>query len=115
MNLKIETGTVGHNNKILISDGNFSLGKNEKVNAPAMKSHKYSKTNSLGLAHAPNIFHKNRNLWCLTTRRKLLWYWLWEVVLQYGICFDESQSSLQGLPEKMFLYGSPAEVNKLHS
>ena len=65
MNLKIKTGTVGYNNKILVSDGNFSLGKNEKVNAPlsigvqalgpllsgspgtAMKSHKYSKTNSL--------------------------------------------------------------------
>ena len=27
MNLKIKTGTVGYNNKILISDGNFSLGK----------------------------------------------------------------------------------------
>ena len=33
MNLKIKTGTVGYKNKILISDGNFSLGKNEKVNA----------------------------------------------------------------------------------
>ena len=27
MNLKIKTGTVGYNNKILVSDGNFSLGK----------------------------------------------------------------------------------------
>ena len=46
MNLKIKTGTVGYNNKILVSDGNFILGKNEKVNlmVPAMKSHK---TNSL--------------------------------------------------------------------
>ena len=25
--LKIKTGTVGYNNKILVSDGNFSLGK----------------------------------------------------------------------------------------
>ena len=57
MNLKIKTGTVGYNNKILVSDGKFSLGKNEKVNAPAMKSHK---TNSLGLAHAPNISHKKQ-------------------------------------------------------
>ena len=43
MNLKIKTGTVGYNNKILVSGGNFSLGKNEKVNsmeALAMKSHK---------------------------------------------------------------------------
>ena len=46
MELKIKTGTVGYNNKILISDGNSSLGKNEEVNlaVPAMKSHK---TNSI--------------------------------------------------------------------
>ena len=45
MTLKIKTGTVGCNNKILISDGKFILGKNEKVNsleAPVMKSHKHS-------------------------------------------------------------------------
>ena len=59
MNLNIRSGTVGYNNKILVSDEKFNLGKNEKVNAPAMKSHKYSKTNSLqGLAHSPNISHK---------------------------------------------------------
>ena len=33
MNLNIRSGTVGNNNKILISDGKFSLGKNDKVNA----------------------------------------------------------------------------------
>ena len=33
MNLKIKTGTVGCNNKILLSDGKFSLGKNNEVNA----------------------------------------------------------------------------------
>ena len=45
MELKIKTGTVGYNNKILISDGKFIPGKNEKVNSlePAtMKSHKDS-------------------------------------------------------------------------
>ena len=78
MNLKIKTGTVRYNNKILVSDGKFSLGKNVKINSltldprtplrrepvistPKMKSHKYSKTNSLqGLAHAPNISHKKQ-------------------------------------------------------
>ena len=49
MNLDIRSGTVGYNNKILVSDGKFSLGKNEKVNAlvlepitskGAMPSHK---------------------------------------------------------------------------
>ena len=42
MNLKIRLGTVGYNNKILVSDEKFILGKNEKVNlaVPTMKSHK---------------------------------------------------------------------------
>ena len=47
MNLKIRSGTVRYNNKILVSDGKFILGKNEKVNSletPAIKNHK---TNSL--------------------------------------------------------------------
>ena len=31
MTLKIRPGTVGYNNKILVSDGNFSLGKNDEL------------------------------------------------------------------------------------
>ena len=31
MNLKIKTGTVGYNHKILISDEKFSLGKTEML------------------------------------------------------------------------------------
>ena len=45
MKLKIKTGTVGYNNKILVSDGKFILGKNEEVNsseAPVIKNHKGS-------------------------------------------------------------------------
>ena len=82
MTLKIRLGTVGYNNKILVSDGKFSLGKNYEVNlvVPAIKSHKTNsletpaiknhKTNSLetpaieshsntaqGLTHAPTISH----------------------------------------------------------
>ena len=83
INLKIRLGTVGYNNKILVSDGKFNLGKNNEVNsleAPAIKSHKTNsletpaiknhKTNSLetpaieshsntaqGLTHAPTISH----------------------------------------------------------
>ena len=33
MKLKIRTGTVGYNNKILVSDGKFILGKNDEVNS----------------------------------------------------------------------------------
>ena len=50
MNLKIKTGTVRYNNKVLVSDEKFSLGKNVEVNAlestkvialePSIKSHK---------------------------------------------------------------------------
>ena len=60
MKLKIKTGTVGYNNKILVSDGKFNLGKNKKVNltVPAIKSHK---TNSLqGLGQKPNFSHKKQ-------------------------------------------------------
>ena len=59
MKLKIRSGTVGYNNKILVSDGNFSLGKNDEVNlmTPASKNHK---TNSL---EAPTIkSHKTNSL-----------------------------------------------------
>ena len=45
MKLKIRSGTVMYNNKILVSDGKFFLGKNEKVNSlelPVIKSHKGS-------------------------------------------------------------------------
>ena len=40
MNLKIRSETVEYNNKILVSDGKFILGKNEKVNlrVPVIKA-----------------------------------------------------------------------------
>ena len=82
MPLKIRPGTVGYNNKILVSDGKFILGKNEKVNltVPVIKSHKTNsletppaiknhKTNSIkpttittsqGLTHTPAISQKNQ-------------------------------------------------------
>ena len=64
MNLKIRSRTAGYNNKILVSDGKFILGKNEQVNSletAAMKSHKYSKTNPLqGLTQKPNISHNKK-------------------------------------------------------
>ena len=47
MTLKIRSGTVGYNNKILVSDGKFILGKNEKVNSLETTTIKNHKTNSL--------------------------------------------------------------------
>ena len=37
MNLNIRSLTVRYNNKIFVSDGKFSLGKNDKVNADFTK------------------------------------------------------------------------------
>ena len=37
MNLKIRSGTVEYNNKILVSDETFSLGKNDEVNSLALE------------------------------------------------------------------------------
>ena len=66
MTLKIKPGTVGYNDKILVSDGKFNLGKNETVNSvPVMKSHKVTQTaarpkrNSNDvLSHTSNFSHK---------------------------------------------------------
>ena len=46
MNLNIKSGTVGYNNKILASDGTFSLGKSDKVNTSAP-------SNKAIIIHAP--------------------------------------------------------------
>ena len=64
MSLKIRPGTVGYNNKILVSDGNFCLGKNEKVNlmVPVMKSTqtatRQKRNSSDVLSHTPAISQK---------------------------------------------------------
>ena len=47
MKLKIKTGTVWYNNKILVSNGNFILGKNEKVYSLETLTIKNHKTNPL--------------------------------------------------------------------
>ena len=68
MNLKTKAGTVGYNNKILISDGNFSLGKNDEVNEMLKMSHQSTITHGVPrdpgslraheLAKKPNITHE---------------------------------------------------------
>ena len=66
MTLKIRLGTVGYNNKILVSNEKFILGKNEKVSSvPVMKSHKVTQTATRPkhksndvLSHLSNISHK---------------------------------------------------------
>ena len=68
MELRIRPGTVGYNNKILVSDGKFNLGKNDKVNlmVPVIKSHETNSiepttiTTTQGLTHTPAISQKNQ-------------------------------------------------------
>ena len=68
IDLKIRSGTVGHDNKILVSDGKFILGKNDKVNltVPVIKSHNTNSietttiTTAQGLTHTPAISQKER-------------------------------------------------------
>ena len=66
MKLKIKTGTVGYNNKIIVSDGKFILGKNKKVNSlktATMKSHKDSNhVNQTAVTHRDSetaVTHKD--------------------------------------------------------
>ena len=47
------SGTVGYNNNILVSDGKFSLGKNENVNETPKIYHQPTITQ----AQKPNITH----------------------------------------------------------
>ena len=71
--INIRSRAVEYNNKILVSDGKFNLGKNEKVNAleaPTMKSHKNSSRkvvaathkDSKNLAQKPTITHEEEKI-----------------------------------------------------
>ena len=60
MQLRIRSGTVRYNNKILVSDKKFNLGKNDEVNlmVPAIKSHNTSSIEPTTITHAPAISQK---------------------------------------------------------
>ena len=70
MQLRIRSGTVGYNNKILVSDKKFNLGKNDEVNSlktpaietnsletPAIESHSNT---ARGLTPAPTISYEDK-------------------------------------------------------
>ena len=62
MQLRIRSGTVGYNNKILVSDEKFNLGKNDEVNlmVPAIKSHNTSSIEPTTITHSPATSQKNQ-------------------------------------------------------
>ena len=67
MNLHIKTETVGCNNKILIFDGKFNLGKNDKVNALEPTKHTFipkvgHKVIAQSLAQKSTITHEEEKL-----------------------------------------------------
>ena len=56
MNLKIKSGTVGYNNKILVTDEKFSLGKNDETSK---------------ISHEPTVTHelaKEPSITCVLTQ-----------------------------------------------
>ena len=58
MNLNIRSGNAAYNNKIILSDGKFSLGKNDKVNTSEMAV-PTPKISPKFVAQLPNTTHKN--------------------------------------------------------
>ena len=77
MNLKIRLGTVRYNNKILVSNGKFILGKNDEVNSlevpsarqaetPVMKSHKGS-----NIVTQTAVTHKDSEKTAVTQEQKM--------------------------------------------
>ena len=116
MTLKIRPGTVGYNNKILVSDGKFILGKNGKVNlvVHAMKSHKTNsletpaiknhKTNSIkpttittsqGLTQTPAISQKNQEPKTITHNEEKITlvlalaggFAIWNIESSINVCY----------------------------
>ena len=65
MNLNIWSGSVGYNNKILVSNGKFSLGKNDKVNASsanALKPEEERTTKDSKVVQKPTTIHQDSNV-----------------------------------------------------
>ena len=91
MNLKIRSGTVRYNNKILLSDEKFGLGKNENVTlmVAVMKSTQTASRPELRkhnsndvLSQAPAISHKNQEPTTITHNNEKI-----ALVLALASCF----------------------------
>ena len=90
MNLNIRSGTVGYNNKILVSDEKFSLGKNDKVNTLELVK-EVDKPKSDEAVVRPSVTHKDSQKQTITHKEeKVALILLWQVVLRYGVCFSET-------------------------
>ena len=70
MNINIKSGTVGYNNKILVSDGMFTLGENSKVNTLELTKEGDKPKISHKVVVQPTITHKAS----AHEEERLLWY-----------------------------------------
>ena len=98
MNLNFRSGTVEYNNKILISDGMFSLGENDKVNTLELaKEMIISKGDKPKISHrdiiggSTTITHKNLAQKQTITHEveKVALILLWLGPLGYSMLFDK--------------------------
>ena len=73
MNLKIKTGTVGYNNKILVSDEKFSLGKNVEVNSLVLEEPviPMPKVTSYGVASRSGVLAGPSRPWALRAHKTI--------------------------------------------
>ena len=62
MNLKIRSGTAGYNNKILVSDNGFSLGRDDTVNASVPKNSSHRAPIIPKHAHKTSIIHAHKEV-----------------------------------------------------
>ena len=87
INLNISSETVGYNNKILVSNGTFSLGKNSKINTLELVkiSHKVVVKPTI-TPHKQTTSHNEE---------KLPWYFLWLGSSEYGTPFDKTKDKTQ--------------------
>ena len=62
MNLNIKSGTVGYDNKILVSDSGFSLGKNDMINSLESENPSVSKAALTKVKSHKNLLQKQEDL-----------------------------------------------------
>ena len=96
MTLKIKTGTVRYNNKILVSDVKFILGKNDEVNASLAKSEEETMTKQTTTIHkvvtkAPQPPAPVEKAISTHEDEKIAFILLLTGGFTYGTCFDEQK------------------------
>ena len=96
MNLKIKTGTVGYNNKILVSDRKFSLGRNDKVNSLVLGP--MGPTSGEPVIPMPKVVAQQTHAHELSQKpthkgEKIAFVLFWQVVLSYGIFFNKKRQN----------------------